>query len=101
MISVRRSFPEIKKAVRQWVSAQPDDKGVSRTRTLDPMNKVTCVLIARRAGIGAQSGHSTRSRRLRYGKGHPRQGLFLEAMRFEGERWQMFGELIEGGSVQE
>ena len=35
------------------------------------------------------------------GKATPRQGLFLEAMRFEGERWKMFGELIEGGSVQD
>jgi len=42
-----------------------------------------------------------RSRRLRDEKATPRQGLFLEAMRFEGERWKMFGELIEGGSVQE
>jgi len=35
------------------------------------------------------------------GKATPRQGLFLEAMRFEGERWKMFGELIESGSMQE
>ena len=34
------------------------------------------------------------------GKATPRQGLFLETMRLKGERWKMFGELIEGGSVQ-
>jgi hypothetical protein len=61
----------------------------------------TCFAGQSTTASGAQSGHSTRSRRLRYGKATPRQGLFLEAMRFEGERWKMFGELIEGGSVQE